>query len=261
MAVLAISPTFLAVMIVSSFALPLLFVWWVRNTSRLRREPMKIVLRAFGWGAFVSVVIALIFELILTSAAMEIPPLYEYLASHFAMDPTKVFGFLVAAPFVEEAAKGLGVRSVRPSVHATSEGLVYGAAVGFGFSAMENLLYGLSAWVALSEQGLDPSASLLVIAVRSFSSSLLHASASAAVGYGLSKSWLGGRRYAYLPFYLFAVIMHATFNFTANLGTLYPGLLGGLIDFVEFFAAVAFAVVAITVVRFKLAARRPAAAR
>ncbi len=261
MADLAISPTFFIVMVVSAFSLPLLFVWWVRNTPRYRREPMRVVLKVFGWGAFVSVVIALIFELVLTALAMEIGPLYSYLASHFAMDPTVVFGFLVAAPFVEEASKGLGVRSARPNVRGVSDGLVYGAAAGFGFSAMENLLYGLSAWVLLSQQGLDPSGSLLVIAVRSFSSSLFHASASAAVGYGLAKGWFSGRRYAYVPFYLLAVVMHGAFNFTSNLSGLYPGQLGGLIDYVSFFAAVAFAVIAITIVRFKLASRRPAPVR
>lgn len=261
MASLAISPTFLAVMVVSAFSLPLVFMWWVRNTPRYRRKPMKVVLRVFGWGAFVSVVIALVFELILTAAAMEIGPLYAYLASHFAMDPTTVFGFLLAAPFVEEASKGLGVRSARGNVHAVQDGLVYGAAAGFGFSAMENLLYGLSAWVLLSEQGLDPTASLLVIAVRSFSSSLFHASATAVVGYGIAKSWLSARAYAYLPFYLLAVVMHAGFNFTSNLNGLYPGALGGLVDYVGFIAAVTFAVIAITVVRFKLAAPRPAPVR
>ncbi len=261
MADLGISPTFFIVMAVSAFSLPLLFVWWVRNTRRYRREPMRVVLKVFGWGAFVSVVIALIFELVLTAAAMEIGPLYSYLASHFPMDPTVVFGFLVAAPFVEEASKGLGVRTARPNIRAGSDGLVYGAAVGFGFSAMENLLYGLSTWALLTQQGVDPSASLLVIVVRSFSSSLFHASASAAVGYGLAKTWLSGRRYAYLPFYFLAVLMHATFNFTSNLSSLYPGSLGGLVDYVAFFAAVIFAVIAITIVRFKLASRRPTAVR
>jgi len=261
MADLAISPTFFVVMVVSAFSLPLLFVWWVRNTPRYRREPMRVVLKVFGWGAFVSVVIALIFELVLTAAAMEVGPLYSYLASHFAMDPAIVFGFLVAAPVVEEASKGLGIRSARGNVQSVSDGLVYGAAAGFGFSAMENLLYGLSAWLLLSQQSLDPSASLLVIAVRSFSSSLFHASASAAVGYGLSKGWLSGRPYTYVPFYLLAVLMHAAFNFTSNLGPLYPGLLGGLIDYVSFFAAVTFAVIAITIVRFKLVSRRPAQVR
>ncbi len=257
----ALSPTFFVVMVVSAFAIPLAFVWWVRNTPRFGREPMRVVLRVFGWGAFVSVVIALILELVLTSAAMEITPLYDYLQTHFAMSPDTVFGFLIAAPFVEEAAKGLGARSARFSYHTPADGLVYGAAAGLGFSAMENLLYGLTAWLTLTQQGADPSASLLVIVFRSFSSSLLHGSATAVTGYGIAKAWLYRRQYAYVPFYLIAVIMHAAFNFSVNLGTLYPGQLGGLIDYVGFFAAVAFAIAAITIVRFKLAVRRPAPSR
>lgn len=248
-------------MVLSAFAIPLSFVFWVRNSMRYRRGPMRVVLRVFGWGAFVSVVIALILELVLTAAAMEITPLYNYLATHFAMQPSDVFGFLIAAPFVEEAAKGLGVRSVRAHVHSTSDGLVYGAAAGFGFSAMENLLYGLSYYISATQQGVDPTASLLLIVVRSFSSSLFHASASATVGYGLAKTWLFGRRYVYIPFYVLAVLMHAAFNYTVNLRWLYPGALGGLIDYVGFFAAVLFAVVAISMVRFKLIMRRPAPAR
>ncbi len=257
----AISPTFFIVMAVSSFAIPLIFVWWVRNTPRYGREPMRVVLHVFGWGAFVSVVIALILELLLTAAAMEIGPLNAYLASHFAMKPADVFGFLIAAPFVEEAAKGLAVRTARLSMHSPSDGLVYGAAAGFGFSAMENLLYGLSYWVLATQQGVDPTGSLLLIVVRSFSSSLFHASASAAVGYGIAKAWLFRRPYAYLPFYILGVIMHAAFNFISNLSNLYPGQLGGLLDYVGFFAAVAFAVAAITIVRLKLVTRRPTAAR
>ncbi len=261
MAAPAIPLTFFLVMVVSAFAIPLAFVFWVRNTGRLRREPMRVVLRVFGWGAFVSVVIALILELVLTAAAMEVTPLYDYLETHFAMDPSQVFGFLVAAPFVEEAAKGLGVRSIRPYIRSPSDGLVYGAAAGFGFSAMENLLYGLSYWIYATQNGIDPTTSLLVIVIRSFSSSLFHASASATVGYGIAQSWLSGRRYAYLPFYLFAVLMHAAFNFTVNLRSLYPGALGGLVDYVGFPAAIAFAVVAISLVRFKLVVHRPAPAR
>ncbi len=261
MADVALSPTFFLVMVVSAFAIPLAFVWWVRNTPRFGRGPMRAVLHVFGWGAFVSVVIALILELLFTTAAMEVTPLYNYFLTHFPLDPADVFGFLVAAPFVEEAAKGLAVRSERRNVQSTSDGLVYGAAAGFGFSAMENLLYGLSSWVYATQHGIDPNTSLLVIVIRSFSSSLFHASASAAVGYGITKVWLTGSRYAYLPFYLLAVLMHATFNYTVNLKDLYPGALGGLIDYVGFLAAVLFAVTAITIVRLKLVVHRPAPAR
>lgn len=261
MADVALSPTFFLVMVVSAFSIPLVFVWWVRNTPRYGREPMRAVLHVFGWGAFVSVVIALILELLFTTAAMEVTPLYNYFLTHFALDPSNVFGFLVAAPFIEEAAKGLAVRSERRNVHSITDGLVYGAAAGFGFSAMENLLYGLSYWAYATQHGIDPNGSLFLIVVRSFSSSLFHASATAAVGYGITKGWLTGRRYAYLPFYLLAVAMHALFNYTVNLNQLYPGALGGLIDYIGFFAAVVFAVIAISIVRFRLVMRRPAPAR
>lgn len=260
MAVLPISPSFLAVMVVSAFAIPLIFVWWIRNTPRFGREPMRAVLHVFGWGALPSAVIALVIEWLSLGAAMQIEPLYQFLSSRFS-DPVTVFSILVLAPLVEEAAKALGVRTARREVHTSTDGLVYGAAAGLGFSAMENLLYGLTAWVTLSQQGLDPSASLVVIAVRSFSSSLLHASATATVGYGMAKGWLTNRRTAYAPFYLLAVLIHASFNFLTGLGQLYPGSLGGLVDYVGFFAAIAFAVIAITVVRFKLATRRPLVAR
>ncbi len=256
-----LAPTFFIVMAVSAFAIPLAFVWWVRNTPRFGREPMRVVLHVFGWGAFVSVVIALILELLFTAAAMEVTPLYNYFLTHFALDPSDVFGFLVAAPFIEEAARGLAVRTSRRSVHAVTDGLVYGAAAGFGFSAMENLLYGLSYWVYATQNGIDPNGSLFLIILRSFSSSLFHASASAAVGYGITKAWLSGRQYAYVPFYLLAVVMHAAFNYTVNLNVLYPGAFGGLVDYVGFFAAIVFAITAITIVRFKLAVRRPAPAR
>ena len=254
------SATFLLVMVASAFALPLLFVWWIRNTPRYGREPMRAVLRVFGWGAFVSAVIALILETVFLAAAMQIGPLYSYLTSRFS-DPWTVFSFLIIAPFVEEASKALGVRSARLKVGSATDGLVYGATAGLGFSAMENLLYGLTAWVALSQQGLDPSGSLVVIAVRSFSSSLLHASATATVGYGMAKGWLSRRSHAVLPFYLLAVIMHGTFNFFTGLGQLYPGRLAGLEDYIGFFAAVAFAVAAITIVRLKLVARQAISVR
>ncbi len=256
-----LSLTFFAVMAVSAFAIPLAFVWWVRNTPRYGREPMRVVIHTFFWGAIVSVVLALLIEFIATPAAMEIAPLYNYLQTHFAMQPADVFGFLIAAPFIEEGAKGLAARSARLSFHTPTDGLVYGAAAGLGFSATENLLYGLTAWLTLSQQGLDPTASLAVIVFRSFSSSLLHGSATAVTGYGVAKAWLSRRQFAYLPFYFMAVVMHAAFNFTVNLGSLYPGTLGGLIDYVGFFAAIGFAVAAITIIRFKLVARRPAPAR
>ena len=257
MAGIADSPYFLLVLLVSSFAMPLFFMAWIRNTARYGREPWLTVLKAFAWGAVFSVIIALVFSLVLIVTLGQIGPLNDFLAKRFT-DPLTIIGAVIVAPFVEEAAKGIGVRAGRPQIQALLDGLVYGAAAGLGFSATENLFYGIDA--LLNPNG-GASASLIVIAVRSFSSSFLHASATAVVGYGLAKSWLTGRAGAFFPYYLVAVVMHATFNLLASLGQSYATQYGELGETVGFAAAVTFGVIAITIVRFKLASRPPSVAR
>ena len=81
------------------------------------------------------------------------------------------------------------------------------------------------------------------------------------MGYGLAKSWLSGRTWAFLPFYLIAVTMHAIFNLLASLGQSYATQYGELGETIGFAAAVTFALIAITLVRFKLAGPRQAAPR
>lgn len=254
MAGLGDSPYFLLVLLVSAFTMPLIFMAWIRNTARHGREPWRFVLKAFAWGAVFSVIIAIIFSLVLAVTLGQIGPLNEFLARRFT-DPDialLVVGVVIVAPIVEEAAKGLGVRAGRPEIQGLRDGLVYGAAAGLGFSATENLLYGIN---ALLDPDGGTTASLAVIAIRSFSSSFLHASASAVVGYGLAKSWLTRRTWAFVPLYLIAVIMHASFNLLTVLGEVYSTQYGEIGKAVSFVAAVIFAIVAITVVRSKLASR------
>lgn len=234
--------------------MPLVFMAWIRNTARHGREPWRFVIKAFAWGAVFSVIIAIIFSLVLAVTLGQIGPLNEFLARRFT-DPDialLVVGVVIVAPIVEEAAKGLGVRAGRPEIQGLRDGLVYGAAAGLGFSATENLFYGIN--VLLDPAG-GATASLAVIAIRSFSSSFLHASASAVVGYGLAKSWLTRRTWAFVPLYLIAVIMHASFNLLTVLGEVYSTQYGEIGKAVSFVAAVIFAIVAITVVRTKLASR------
>jgi len=248
-----LGPVTLVVIILSAFAFPLLFLVWIRNTERWGREPWHALMRSFAWGAVFSVLIAIAVSLLLIALFQESGSLYRFLSDRFA-NPELVFAVLVIAPFVEEAAKGLGATAGRRYVRFAADGIVYGAAAGLGFSATENLFYGLA---PLGELG--ASASLLVIVIRSFSSSLLHASATAVTGYGLAKGWLLGRPFAFAPFYLLAVIMHASFNFLASFGELYAKQVGEIGYTLGFVAAVAFAVIAVTVIRFKLARPRPVA--
>src|SRR5947208_7460320 len=88
----------------------------------------------------------------------QVRPLTELLARRLH-DPdvvSLVVGAAIVAPIVEEAAKGLGVRAGRPEIQKLLDGLVYGAAAGLGFSATENLFYGIA---RLLESG--PTASLV----------------------------------------------------------------------------------------------------
>jgi RsiW-degrading membrane proteinase PrsW (M82 family) len=254
---LASSPFFLVVLVVSAFALPLIYLVLIRNTARYGREPWPTVLKTFAWGAVFSVLIALVLSAILLLTLNRIQSLNDFFSRRFA-DPATAIGVLVVAPLVEEAAKGVGARAGRRQTQTKTDGLVYGAAAGLGFSATENLVYGLA---ALLIPGVGPSGSLIVVAVRSFSSTFLHASSSAVLGYGLAKAWLSGRTLALIPFYLVAVAMHATFNLFSTLAVTYGDQNDVVGETLAFLAAVTFAIIAISVVRLKLATSRPAPAR
>jgi protease PrsW len=134
-----------------------------------------------------------------------------------------------------------------PNLREAEDGFVYGATSGLGFSATENLLYGI---VAFAVGGLI--ASIALIAIRSVSSSFLHASATGLTGYGIGRQRLWGSRFPAWPWYFAAVGMHAAFNALASFGVVLSnqyGEAGGLLVLV---AAVVFASVTITLVRGKI---------
>src|SRR2546428_2898878 len=160
----------LLILAVSAFVPPLLFLIVVRNTEKYGREPWGRVLRTFLWSAIFAVIIAGVLELVLVSVHLQVGPVYLAIPSG---ELGIIILALVIAPIVEEAAKGVGVYLARPMIDEPEDGLVYGAASGFGFAASENLLYGL---LTLTIPGATLGDSLLVIAVRSGSSALLHAS-------------------------------------------------------------------------------------
>jgi RsiW-degrading membrane proteinase PrsW (M82 family) len=250
----ATSPYFLLVLLIAAFALPLVYLVWIRNSVRSGREPWSTVLKAFSWGAVLSVIIALLLSLVFILILEQVGPVNDFFARRFA-DPTTAIGVLVVAPIVEEAAKGVGATAGRSQTQTKADGLVYGAAAGLGFSAMENLFYALAALVVA---GVGPSGSLVVVAVRSFSSSFLHASSTAVFGYGLAKSWLTRRPWAMIPFYFVAVGMHATFNFFSALAFAYSDQNNVVGEALAFVAAVTLAIVAFSIVRLRLASGRPA---
>ena len=189
----------LGTLLALSFLPPLVFVVWVRNHERHQREPLSAVLGLFAYGGTVGVVIALALTLLFDAGLGASP------------SGLNLLSIVVVAPMVEELSKGLGLGLARNRVLEVEDGIVYGAAIGLGFGATENLLYGLK---ALSDTQNSLEAAALTIGLRVFSSVLLHAGSCALLGYGYSRMRLSrSPAVVLLPFYLLAVAMHALYNF------------------------------------------------
>ncbi len=243
--VLNTPPVVLSVLLLFSFLPPVMFLIWVRNTERYRREPWPVVIKMFLWGAVFAVIIAIVLSLLLAVAYDSVVPVYVALGDQQTLQ-TIVLA-LVIAPFVEEGAKAVGVYGATYNINQVQDGIVYGASSGLGFSATENLFYGVVVLVAMG-----PTMSISLIVLRSVSSTLLHASATSATGYGIGKSVVTGGRTRVIPFYLLAVGMHSCFNLFASLGTLFQASIGDYAGLIGFTAGCIFAITAFSATRAKI---------
>ncbi len=222
-----------------------------------------MVFRAFLWGAVIGVLVAVVLSIILDTILRFVlagtgeflRQFYVKLAEVLETEFNIALFLLVVlvAPVAEELAKGLGVLRVRAHINEVEDGIVYGASAGLGFAATENLLYGAVAYAFAISEGAGAqealSASLAVIGVRSFSSVLLHASATSAFGYGVARSLLSGGRRSILPFYALAVFMHGAYNFFASFGELFAARYGEVASLIGFGAAVGIALLAVGLAR------------
>jgi protease PrsW len=202
----------LALVLLTAIVPSLAYLVWIRNSERHDRERWGNVLSVFLFGMIVSIIAAVVLE----SAAIEV--IYssgsifsDGFWSFEPYDPTLEIVLLavVIAPIVEEWTKGWGVIGIRRRVREPEDGLVYGAAVGLGFAAMENVFYNSNALLS----GFD--VFLTTALTRAVVSTLLHGSASAILGYGIARKYLlrtRGTKASWLPYYLAAVGLHALFN-------------------------------------------------
>jgi len=203
----------LVAIILAAFLPSLLLMMWVKNTETRNKEPTGRALMAFVRGATLSVFIAVLIEWFFVYVVMDMDILN--MSALFGKYPelgTLVLACVIA-PFAEELTKALGILPYARRARELEDGIIYGAAVGLGFAATENLLYEGSAY-------LSGGISMLIgtIIVRTVSSALLHASASSLTGYGLAAKRLSGA--SWLPYYLMAVVLHSVFNLSASLGPL-----------------------------------------
>lgn len=241
---MAVSVGFLVVLVVLAFVPSLIYLIWIRNTERYQREPYARLLKIFAYGAILSVAIAIVFESLLLSVLdLNLERIYQVLGENPEL--TTLILALVIAPFVEEAAKGLGVFVSRRRMRDIEDGIIYGAAAGLGFAATENLLYEADAYISAGAAAL-----VATVAVRTLSSALLHATATSVFGLGIARSAWQGR--SLWPYYLGAVAIHSAFNFAASFGVLYEGSIGDSAYLIGLAAALIFAIGGITVMRAKI---------
>lgn len=213
----------LLLLVIVALVPALIYLAWIRQSERYLTQGWGPLLGTFAYGAIVATIVAAILELVLVSLGTAVSQQYpapEFVFLNGNSSLGALFLVLVIAPFVEEALKATGVIRASDRLRVVSDGLVIGAAAGFGFGFFETFLYGLGAFLS---GGL--AAGIALILVRSVSSVVLHGSSTSMFGYGYASSRLEKRPYAAGGHYLLAVGMHSTFNLIASLGTI-VGILG-----------------------------------
>ncbi len=191
-----------------------LYLAFVRATDLYEREPLRAVVAVFVWGFAVASVLSLVFNSILR----------VYFSSVATVRQASFLTAVAGAPVIEEVAKGFavfiafGASFLRAQRRGTlrfagvTDGLVYGSAVGFGFSLAEDLLY-------FAQFGPE------VFVVRRIFGGFAHAAFTSLAGIGIGlapwvRSWVWKLALPVLGL-AGAIHLHALFNFTA---TVYGGV-------------------------------------
>ncbi|MCG7840664.1 MAG: PrsW family intramembrane metalloprotease [Methanomassiliicoccales archaeon] len=134
----------LTVVLLSAIVPSLIYLVWIRNSEIYNRERWGRVLSVFFFGATISILASVLLESLAIDVIRAPGSIFSEGFWNFApYDPTLEIVILavVIAPFVEEWAKGWGVLALRNWIIEPEDGLIYGAAAGLGFAAVENIFY------------------------------------------------------------------------------------------------------------------------
>ncbi|HHT72670.1 MAG TPA: PrsW family intramembrane metalloprotease [Firmicutes bacterium] len=168
------------------------WIWYFHRRDRFDREPLPMLLKAFGCGAL-AVIPALAFEY----------PFRGFLQGELGLGAALWLSFGVVG-FGEELVKLLAVYlAVYHSQHFDEpvDGIMYAVTVGMGFSVVENVLY-------ISAFGLE------IAPLRASVASLAHASFSGISGYFLGKGKFLGSPFSHAVQGLFwAAVLHGAYDF------------------------------------------------
>jgi RsiW-degrading membrane proteinase PrsW (M82 family) len=109
------------------------FLYWL---DRYEKEPFWLIAITFMWGFIPAAILSLISQI-----ALGLP--IQMLDSSGQL--SDITGSIVFAPVTEEVFKGVAVLAVyliwKGEFDGVFDGIIYGSIVGFGFAAIENILY------------------------------------------------------------------------------------------------------------------------
>jgi RsiW-degrading membrane proteinase PrsW (M82 family) len=175
--------------------------------DRLEPEPPDALVAAFGWGAGVAVLVALVVNT--AGAELVWTPL---LGAEAGMLATVAVG----APIAEELAKGAVLLGLlwfrRHELNGPTDGIIYGSMVGLGFATVENISYYAFA---------QPDALAATFVLRGVVSPLLHPLCTSLIGVGVAAAALRprGRRVGpVVAGFAGAIALHAVWNTAAAFG-------------------------------------------
>lgn len=148
-------------------------LWWL---DRWEKEPLHLMTAAFLWGFIPSAVIALIAQIILGFPAAAV--FGEHSLGY------ELFSGSIIAPITEELVKGFAVLVIfiffYREFDSALDGIIYGSLAGFGFAAIENVLYFVGGGYE------DPSSLGCLIFMRAFLFGLNHAFFTSLTGIGFA---------------------------------------------------------------------------
>ncbi len=185
-------------------------IYWI---DRYEKEPWWLLTAAFLWGAIPSILVAFIFNSILSV------PFY-YLAGDVAGEALSAS---LIAPPVEETFKGLALLIIffrwRHEIDSPLDGIIYGAMVGMGFAMVENVYYFVNVY---AEGGME--AWSVNILVRGVVFGLNHALFTSMTGLGIALARMSTnplvRFVAPIGGWFTAMFLHFLHNATVSTGSL-----------------------------------------
>lgn len=180
----------------------LLLLWWF---DRYDREPFRLVLLNFFWGAFGAVILSLIAGSIL-SIGFQL-----FLSDESSIQLAEA---IIIAPFVEEITKGLFllITIFNKKFDNLTDGLVYGGAIGLGFGMTENFLYFISFTDTIESL-------IFLIVIRSLFSAVMHCLSTGTLGAFLALARFSHSKLKFIyPFIglSVAMLMHFIWNLTVS---------------------------------------------